>query len=83
MIQFQLNVAFSFDHCEIPAGTVIGLPAGLAEQFQARGVGRITEVHKAVIAPEETRIPNPEHLAADPEAANEAGSHKRKRYDRR
>jgi hypothetical protein len=55
MTSVKLNYAFKFDHAEIPAGTVISVPAGMARDFIGRGIALPIEPERAVLEPEETR----------------------------
>lgn len=55
MISIRLRVTFSFHHCEIPAGTVIAVPPGIAQQFVMREVADLV-VEQAVVQPQETRV---------------------------
>jgi len=59
MKQIRLKVAFSFDHCEIPAGAFIAVPAPVAQNLVMAGVAVYTEPERAVVAPQETRISQP------------------------
>jgi hypothetical protein len=52
----RLKVSFTFDHCEIPAGTNISIPAGIAFDLINRGVAEMAEPEKAVIEPQENRV---------------------------
>jgi hypothetical protein len=49
-----LKVSFSFDHCEIPAGTRVSVPAELAHMLVSRGTAEMVQ-EQAVIQPQETR----------------------------
>jgi hypothetical protein len=55
MTRIRLKVTFHFDHCEIPEGTVIGLPSELAHMLVSRGVADLVEPQHAVVEPMETR----------------------------
>jgi hypothetical protein len=55
MTSIRLRYKFSFDHCEIPAGTVITVPAGLARELVARQAADLVEPERAIVQPEETR----------------------------
>ena len=55
MVSIRLRVPLSFHHCEIPAGTVISVPAGIAQMFVMREAAEMTEPEHAVIEPNETR----------------------------
>jgi hypothetical protein len=56
MITVRLKVAFRFDHCEIPEGTVIAVPSGIAQMLILRGVAELASPEHAVVQPDETRI---------------------------
>jgi hypothetical protein len=56
MTSIRLIYEFSYDHAEIPAGTVIAVPAGLARDFINRGIAEAVEPERAVIEPQETRL---------------------------
>jgi len=56
MTSIRLKVEFSFDHCHIPAGTVISVPAEIARDLAQRGVAEMAEPQHAVIEPQETRM---------------------------
>jgi hypothetical protein len=55
MIKILLNRSFTFDHCELPAGMVIAVPAEKARELIQRGVAQTVEPERAVIEPRETR----------------------------
>lgn len=55
MIIIRLKVSFHFDHCELPAGMVITVPAEKAQELVSRGVAELAEPQHAVVQPEETR----------------------------
>lgn len=55
MISIRLRVAFHFDHCEIPEGTVIAAPSELAHMLVSRGVAERAEPERGIIEPQETR----------------------------
>lgn len=55
MIGIRLKYPLSFHHAEIPAGTVITVPAEIARMFIAREVAEAAEPEYAVIQPQETR----------------------------
>lgn len=55
MISIRLNFPLSFHHAEIPAGTVIAVPADIAHSFLVREVAVMAEPERAVVQPEETR----------------------------
>lgn len=54
-MQIRLKVSFHFDHCELPAGMVITVPAEKAHELVSRGVAELAEPQHAVLQPEETR----------------------------
>ncbi len=56
MITIRLRVPLYFDHFEIPAGTVISVPAGIAEIALRCKVAEAAEHEKAVVEPQETRV---------------------------
>lgn len=51
----KLKVSFHFDHCELPAGMVLTVPAEKAQELVSRGVAELAEPQHAVVQPEETR----------------------------
>ena len=55
MIQIRIRCPFRFDHCEIPAGTVIAVPAAIAQDFCRRGIAVIAEPERAVVEVPEVR----------------------------
>ena len=55
MRSVRLLVTFTFHHCEIPAGTVISVPAALALELSQRGVVEMAEPERAVVGPAELR----------------------------
>ncbi len=59
MTSIRLLCPFTFHHCEIPAGTVIAVPAAIAMQFIAREVAVMAEPERAVVEPQETRVISP------------------------
>ena len=56
MIQIRLKVSFTFDHCELPAGMSIGVPAEKARELCSRGVAVPVEPERAVVEPDEARV---------------------------
>jgi hypothetical protein len=56
MISIRLNYPLHFDHFEISAGTVIAVPADVAQVAIQRGVAERTEPEFAVLEPQETRV---------------------------
>lgn len=59
MRKIRLKYRFTMDHCEIPAGTEMTLPAGIAERLIRQQAADLIEPEKAVVEPEETRVINP------------------------
>jgi len=55
MIQIRLVYPLRFDHFEIPVGTVIGVPAGIAMMAIQRGIAERAEPERAIVEPQETR----------------------------
>ena len=55
MTSIRLRFPLRFDHYEIPAGTVIEVPAELAHMAVMRGIAEFSEPQRAVVAPQETR----------------------------
>lgn len=55
MIAIRLQVPLKFDHCELPAGMIIQVPAEKAREFIQRGIAERAEPERAVIEPQETR----------------------------
>lgn len=56
MTQIRLIRSLSFHHFEIPAGTVIAVPADVAQRAVQREIAQYAEPQHAVIEPRETRI---------------------------
>jgi len=55
MISIRLKYPLSFHHAEIPAETVIAVPAGIAHMLVMREMAEMAEPEHAIIEPEETR----------------------------
>lgn len=56
MITIRLVFALKFDHFDIPAGTIISVPAEIARVAIQRGIGIMAEPERAVIEPQEKRV---------------------------
>lgn len=54
-MKIRLAFPLRFQHFEIPAGTVIDIPADLARMAISRSIAEPAEYETAVIAPQETR----------------------------
>ena len=63
MVSIRLLLPLRFDHFEIPAGTVIAVPAGLAGMAVQRRVAEMVEPERAVVEPQETRVQRPQPSA--------------------
>jgi hypothetical protein len=56
MVTIRLRHPFKFHHAEIPEGTLIGVPPGIAQMLVQREVADLAEPERAVIEPSETRV---------------------------
>lgn len=55
MTSIRLLRPLSFHHFEIPAGTIISVPAGIAQVAVQRGIAVMAEPERAVMEPRERR----------------------------
>lgn len=55
MISIRLMFPLGYHHFEIPAGTIIAVPAGIANMAVQRGIAEFVGPQHAVVEPQETR----------------------------
>lgn len=77
MKTIKLRVPFKFHHAEIPAGSEISVPAGIAFQLIKQEVAEEV-VSQAVIEPEETRVAVQQQTRMVPETARKRTYRKRR-----
>lgn len=58
MIMVRFFHPLRYDHFDIPAGTIIAVPAGIAHTAIQRGIAEMAEPEKAIVEPQETRVLN-------------------------